>query len=159
MNKGILLVEDNDAHAYLIEYFLREIPLVNHVDRAHDGEEALTYLFQEEASKLPALVLLDLHLPRISGLEVLRRMRTTPALLDVPVLILSTSDAETDAAEAYALRANGYLVKPNDASVFFEMLAATVRYWLRWNRDSNLRVAVPGPWSRRLAVAHSNVKA
>ena len=142
---SILLVEDDDAHAHLIEFFLEEQPQAIRVDRVRDGEEALAYLFAhrpDEAAgfsrdasgrSLPALILLDLRLPKIDGLEVLRQIKATPDLRGIPVVILSTSEAETDAEAAYALHANGYLVKPFDATQYAEMAEALVTYWLTWN--------------------------
>ncbi len=133
----ILLVEDNDAHAYLILTFLQEQPLVDRIDRVADGEEALDYLFRrgpyENASSLPALVLLDLRLPKFDGLEVLRQIKASCELRDIPVVILSTSEDEADVMAAYSLHANGYLVKPLGAAQFAGMSEALVTYWLGWN--------------------------
>ena len=136
---SILLVEDNDAHAHLIRVFLEEQPLVGRVDRARDGEEALAYLFRRAGyadpsrSPRPALVLLDLRLPKLDGLEVLRQIKTSNELSDIPVVVLSTSAAEADEEAAYALYANGYLLKPLDAAQFAAMFEALVTYWLEWN--------------------------
>ncbi len=136
---SILLVEDDDAHAHLIRFFLEEQPLVDRVDRARDGEEALAYLFRRAGyadpsrSPRPALVLLDLRLPKLDGLEVLRQIKTSNELSDIPVVVLSTSDAEADVAAAYALYANGYLLKPLDTAQFAAMFEALVTYWLEWN--------------------------
>ena len=155
---SILLVEDDDAHAHLIEFFLQEQPQAIHVDRVRDGEEALAYLFahrpdetagsSRDASEhpLPALILLDLRLPKLDGLEVLRQIKATPDLCGIPVVILSTSEAEADVEAAYALHANGYLVKPFDATQYAEMAEALVTYWLTWNRPPRrhrLRRATP----------------
>ena len=143
---SILLVEDDDAHAHLIEFFLQEQPQPVRVDRARDGEEALAYLFQRRADNtagfsrdasrgpLPALILLDLRLPRLDGLEVLKQIKATRDLQAIPVVILSTSEAEADAEAAYALHANGYLVKPFDVTQFAAMTEALVTFWLTWNR-------------------------
>ncbi len=145
---SILLVEDNDAHAHLTEFFLQEQSLAVRVDRVRDGEEALAFLFQRSpddaegfirgasARPLPSLILLDLHLPKLSGLEVLRQIKTASDLSAIPVVVLSTSEAEADIEAAYALHANGYLVKPLDAVQFADMIEALVTYWLKWNRPS-----------------------
>ena len=142
---SILLVEDNDAHARLIELFLQEQPQAVRVDRARDGEEALAYLFSRRpdeaagfsrdasARSLPALILLDLRLPKLDGLEVLQQIKAARDLRAIPVVILSTSEAEADAEAAYALHANGYLVKPLDVTQFAAMTEALVTYWLTWN--------------------------
>ena len=136
---SILLVEDNDAHAHLILTFLQEQPLVARIDRVADGEEALDYLFRRGpyenalASPLPALVLLDLRLPKLDGLEVLQQIKASCELRDIPVVILSTSENETDVIAAYTLHANGYLVKPLNAAEFAGMSEALLTYWLGWN--------------------------
>jgi len=142
---SILLVEDNDAHALLTQFFLEDLPLAVHVDRARDGEEALAYLFQRgpyEADgfirgaptrALPALILLDLHLPKLGGLEVLQQIKASRELKEIPVVMLSTSEAEADVAAAYALHANGYLIKPFGAAQFASMIEALATYWLKWN--------------------------
>ena len=136
---SILLVEDNDAHAHLIEFFLKEQSMAVRVDRARDGEEALAYLFRRAGhadpsrNPRPALVLLDLRLPKLDGLEVLRQIKTSNELSDIPVVMLSTSEAEADLEAAYALYANGYLIKPLDAAQFAAMIDALVTYWLTWN--------------------------
>ena len=127
---SILLVEDNEAHAHLTQFFLEEQPLAVRVDRAQDGEEALAYL---AASARPALVLLDLRLPRLDGLEVLRHIKTSNRLSAIPVVVLSTSESETDVAAAYALHANGYLTKPMDPVQYARMIEALITYWLEWN--------------------------
>lgn len=137
--QSILLVEDNDAHAHLIRTFLQEQSLVDHIDRVADGEEALAYLFRRGpyenawARSLPALVLLDLRLPKLDGLEVLREIKASRELKDIPVVVLSTSENEADVIAAYALHANGYLVKPLNAAQFDSMSKALVTYWLGWN--------------------------
>lgn len=136
---SILLVEDNDAHARLIRIFLQEQPLVGRIDRVADGEEALAYLFRcgpcENASvpPLPALVLLDLRLPKLDGLEVLRQIKASRKLRGIPVVMLSTSEDEADVIAAYTLHANSYLVKPLDVVQFAGMSEALVTYWLGWN--------------------------
>lgn len=138
-NGSILLVEDNDAHALLIQHFLEEQPLVSHLDRIRDGEKALTYLFRHDPyadpprSPRPALVLLDLSLPKVDGLGVLRQIRASRELSDLPVVILTTSEVEEDVVAAYALRANGYLIKPLDAAQFSGMIEGLVNYWLGCN--------------------------
>ena len=137
--QSILLVEDNDAHARLIRIFLQEQALVDRIDRAVDGEEALAYLFRHGSYEdgpvppLPALVLLDLRLPKLDGLEVLRQIRASRELRGLPVVVLSTSEDEADVMEAYTLHANSYLVKPLDAEQFAAMSGAVVSYWLGRN--------------------------
>lgn len=145
---SILLVEDNDAHAHLAEFFLKERSVAVRVDRARNGEEALAYLSQRRpdnaegfvrgasAHPLPSLILLDVRLPKLDGLEVLRQIKTASDLSRIPVVMLSTSEAEADVEAAYALHANGYLVKPLDAAQFAAMIESLVTYWLTWNHLS-----------------------
>lgn len=135
----ILLVEDNDAHAYLIRRHLDALPHVSCIQHASDGEQALSYLGdppsdEKEPPTRPALILLDARLPKVSGLEVLRHIKSSSDLRSIPVVMLTTSIAEADVAAAYALQANGYLVKPMEPSRFAGMLGVVVRYWLKWNR-------------------------
>lgn len=134
---SILLVEDNAAHAYLIRRFLVEQNLVSHIELADDGEQALSLfndppLYDGKPFR-PSLILLDAGLPKVSGLEVLRYIKSSSDLRNIPVIMLTTAISEGDVAAAYALQANGYLVKPMEPSQFAGMLANVVRYWLRWN--------------------------
>lgn len=136
--KSILLVEDNDAHAYLIRRYIEHVPSVGHIDRVSDGSQALDYFFGDRPEGTfqarPDLVLLDLHLPRVNGFDVLRKIKLSPDLRSIPVVVLTTSETRNDASTAYELHANGYLIKPIDASMMAEMLTATVRYWLICNQ-------------------------
>ena len=106
---------------------------------ARDGEEALQYLFDCGASsrdphrRLPAVVLLDLKLPKMSGLELLRKLRTSDGLGLLPVVILTSSDEPQDVLEAYRLHANSYIRKPLDFSHFVEALQQILHYWLQLN--------------------------
>lgn len=130
---SILLVEDEESHAYLIRRHTEHLPAVGRIDRVADGQAALDYLFDETSHPHPDLVLLDLQLPRVSGLEVLGAIKSSEALRSIPVVVLTTSDADKDVTSAYQLQANGYIVKPVDPSAFGEMLASVVRYWLTYN--------------------------
>jgi CheY-like chemotaxis protein len=135
----ILLVEDNPAHAELVKRSLIDHQVTNRVVHLSDGEAALSYLlrrgpFADPAkSPRPHVVLLDLRLPRVDGLEVLRQIRTSPELEKLPVVILTTSEAEQDVAKAYEFRANSYLVKPVDFGRFARLMADLGFYWLKWN--------------------------
>jgi CheY-like chemotaxis protein len=137
----VLLVEDNRDHAELIRRSFRENDVSARIEHVADGETALRYLsrrgeFEDEArSPIPHLVLLDLRLPRIDGLEVLREMKTSDRLKHIPAVILTTSDAERDVARAYAEHANSYLVKPVDFERFDGLMRDLGRYWLGWNRQ------------------------
>lgn len=135
----ILLAEDNAAHAALISRSLGAHHIVNRIYHVSDGEAALDYVFRRGAyadpavSPRPHLVLLDLRLPKIDGLEVLQEIKTSPEVADLPVVILTTSAAEADVASAYARRANSYLVKPLDFAQFTQLMDDLSLYWLGWN--------------------------
>jgi len=140
----ILLVEDNPAHAELVMRSFENQRVANKIFHVQDGEEALDYLFrrgkyQDPAkSPRPNLILLDLRLPKIDGLEVLREVKSTEGLKRIPVVILTTSQAEIDASRAYDYHANSYLVKPLDFELFTRLMEELGFYWLAWNYN---------PWS------------
>ena len=135
----ILLVEDNEAHAELVIRGLRDQQVANRIHHVTDGEQALDYLFHRGAfadireHPRPNLVLLDLRLPKVDGLEVLRTIKTSPALLRLPVVILTSSDAESDIAKSYDYHANSYVVKPLDFKTFTSLMKDLGFYWLGWN--------------------------
>lgn len=136
----ILLVEDDPAHAEIVRRNLEDFRVANRIVHVSDGQEALDYLFHQgshanpEASPRPGLVLLDLRLPKVDGLEVLRIVKADPGLNRIPVVILTTSEAESDMAKAYESQANSYLVKPLDLEQFSTLMEAFGFYWLAWNR-------------------------
>lgn len=135
----ILLVEDNEAHAELVIRGMRDQQVANKIHHVMDGEQALDYLFQRGAfvdsgiNPRPNLVLLDLRLPRVDGLDVLRTIKTTPSLLRIPVVVLTSSDAESDIAKSYDYHANSYVVKPLDFKTFTKLMKELGFYWLGWN--------------------------
>lgn len=139
----ILFAEDNESHAKLVLRSLGNHSVANTVHHVRDGEEALNYLFQRgpysdpELAPRPDVVLLDLRLPRIDGLEVLRQVKESNDLSTIPVVVLTTSEAERDIAAAYKLHANSYLVKPIDFSAFTKMLGDLGYFWLAWNKTPN----------------------
>ena len=136
----ILLVEDNADHAELVKRNLEESQVANRLCHVEDGEAALDYLHQRgpyaDPHKFPRpnLILLDLRLPRVDGLEVLRQVKSHPELHTIPVVILTTSDAERDVALAYKYHANSYVTKPVDFSCLSKLLRDLGFYWLAWNR-------------------------
>lgn len=136
----ILLVEDNADHAELVRRNLEDSQVANRLTHVEDGEAALDYLFGRGRFADPArhprpnLILLDLRLPRIDGLEVLKVVKNDPNLHTVPVVILTTSDAERDMALAYEYHANSYVTKPVDFQQFATLLKDLGFYWLAWNR-------------------------
>ena len=135
----ILLVEDNEAHAELVIRGMRDQQVANRIHHVPDGEKALDYLFSRGAYADPAknprpnLIFLDLRLPRVDGLEVLKIIKTTPSLLRIPVVILTSSDAESDIARSYDYHANSYVVKPLDFKTFTNLMKDLGFYWLGWN--------------------------
>ena len=140
----ILLIEDNSDHVELILRTLRDHRMANRIYSVPDGETALSYLFRRsefanpEKSPRPHLILLDLRLPRIDGLEVLKEIRASKELNQTPVVILTSSQAESDRARAYDFHANSYLVKPLDFAKFTQLMDDLGFYWLAWNRQPSL---------------------
>lgn len=137
-----LLVEDDDDHALLAERAIRKARIVNVIDRVRDGEEAIAYLKQEgefEDAILPTVVLLDLKLPKKSGIEVLQEIRDDPKLAPLPVVVLTTSGNENDIAAAYKLNVNSYLRKPVDFEQFHRMVGELCLYWGVWNRAPDIQ--------------------
>ena len=128
----ILLVEDDPNDEKLTRLALEKSNIGNTVKVVHDGQEALDYLFDPE-QKLPALVLLDLKLPKVAGLEVLRTLRADPVRKRVPVVILTSSNAESDLAQSYAFGANSFIRKPVDFERFSESVRQLGMYWLMLN--------------------------
>ncbi|MHC4395698.1 MAG: response regulator [Planctomycetota bacterium] len=140
----ILLVEDNQDHADLIMRNLKGHQVANRVCHICDGEAALDYLFQRNEyadpmkSPRPGVVLLDLRLPKIDGLEVLKEIKASEGLRKIPVVILTTSEAERDIARAYDYHANSYLVKPVNFEEFTKLMSNLCYYWLGWNHCAML---------------------
>jgi CheY-like chemotaxis protein len=135
----ILLVEDNSDDEILTLRAIRKNRIANPVIVARDGAEALDYLFATGAyagrdiNDLPAVILLDLKLPKIDGLEVLKRVREEKRTQLVPVVILTTSNEERDLAQGYRLGANSYVRKPVDFEQFTEAVGQLGMYWLLLN--------------------------
>ena len=136
--KIILLVEDNPDDEALTLRALRKNNMMNEVAVARDGQEALDYFFGEESSANPAptLMLLDLKLPKIDGLEVLRRIRANPRTALQPVVILTSSKEEQDIINGYRLGANSYIRKPVDFNQFMEAIRQLGLYWLVLNESA-----------------------
>jgi two-component system response regulator len=132
--RTILLAEDNPADAEMAMDALREAKLANPVVHVEDGVEALDYLkyrgaFANRVKGDPSVVLLDIKMPRLDGLEVLKQMRSDEALRRVPVVILSSSREESDLVRSWDLGVNAYVVKPVDVSQFFGAVQTLGRFW------------------------------
>lgn len=133
----ILLVEDNDDEAELALHALCTHHVHAEVERVRDGQEALDHLFGLQPAELPTLVLLDLNMPRIGGLEVLRRLRASPTTRRLVVVVLTTSDEESDLERAYELGANSYIRKPIAYDCFEQVVRELGLYWLGVNVPAN----------------------
>ncbi len=129
-SRPILLVEDNPMDVDLTRRAFAKRKLVNRIDVARDGEEALEMVERWTAGdELPVVILLDLKLPKVHGLEVLRRIKAHPELRSVPVVVLTTSTEDSDVTTVYQLGANSYIVKPVDFDKFMEVAGQIELYW------------------------------
>ena len=136
----LLLVEDEDAHAMIVERIVLGSGERVTMDRVHDGVQAVAYVRRQgefQNRPRPDLILLDLKLPRMHGHQVLRTLKADDDLKMIPVVVLTTSDAEQDRRTAYSLHANSYLVKPTDFAQFRQMMSAVTSYWAVWNRPAS----------------------
>jgi two-component system response regulator len=136
----ILLVEDNPDDVELTLHALRKEKLANSIHVARDGEEALEFLFcngahaERSGERPPKLILLDLKLPKVDGMEVLKRIKNDPRTKTIPVVILTSSKEERDLIQGYGLGANSYIQKPVDFDQFREMVKNVGLYWLVINQ-------------------------
>jgi two-component system response regulator len=148
-NPFILLVEDNPNDEALTLRALKKHNILNEVVVARDGAEALDYLFAQGAhssrdpTDLPEVVLLDLNLPKVGGLEVLRRIRAEEATKLLPVVILTSSNEDRDLIEGYTSGANSYVVKPVDFTQFSDAVRQLGLYWLVLNQKAPSRGVPP----------------
>jgi CheY-like chemotaxis protein len=135
----VMLIEDNMDHAELVIRTLEEHRIANRVSHFLDGQSALDYLFHRgefaelAEAKRPHLILLDLRLPRMDGIEVLKAVKEDAELKNIPVVVLTTSEAEKDIAKAYSNHANSYLVKPVGFEDFKKLMEELGFYWLGFN--------------------------
>ncbi len=141
-SRVILLVEDNPSDIELTQRAFEKSRIKNELQIARDGQEALEYLFGtgawsgRDTTQLPAIVLLDLKLPKIDGLEVLKRIRANACTKRLPVAILTSSNEERDLVDCYDLGANSYIRKPVDFKQFVEVVRQVGLYWLVLNETS-----------------------
>jgi CheY-like chemotaxis protein len=131
-NKNILLVEDNPDDELLAVRALKRNNIVNDIIVVRDGQEALDYLLDEE-NPLPGIVLLDLKLPKVSGLEVLQKLRSVERTKILPIIVLTTSKEEVDLLSSYLFGCNSYIRKPVDFVQFTEAMRNLKVYWLMIN--------------------------
>ena len=140
--KIILLVDDNPSDIGLTKRALEKSHIANELVVAEDGQEALDYLFDsdpltgQKMNELPAVILLDLKLPKLDGLQVLRRIRSDQHTSRLPIVILTTSSEEDDIAQSYDLGANSYIRKPVDFTQFVEAVQHLSLYWLVTNKPA-----------------------
>ena len=129
----ILLVEDNPGDVRLTQEAFTDAKVNNNLSVAGDGEEAMAFLKKEgdyASAPRPDLILLDLNLPRKSGKEVLAEVKTDPDLLSIPVIVMTTSEAEIDIISSYNLHANAYVTKPVDLDYFLDVVSRIEGFWL-----------------------------
>ncbi len=136
----ILIAEDNQEDAELTIRALKKHHLANKIVHLLDGAEALDFLYAQgnyvgrDINQLPRVILIDLKMPKVNGLEVLRKIKSDPRIKMIPVVILTSSAEDPDIKEAYELGANSYIIKPVDFNVFFKTVADLGLYWLVVNK-------------------------
>ena len=135
----LLHVEDDPAHAEIVRRTVEDFRICNRLFQVSDGQQALDYLYRRQDfsdpanSPRPGLILLDLRLPKLDGLEVLQTIKADRDLARIPVVVLTTSSAEVDMVKAYGNHVNSYLVKPLEFSQFVALMDTLGYYWLAWN--------------------------
>ena len=138
----VLLVEDDDDHAEIVARGLANSSVRSLIHRVSNGEAALDYVFRRglyadpDLSPQPGVILLDVRLPVMDGIEVLRSIKEAPEVSNIPVVMLTTSNAPMDVLSAYKNHANSYLIKPAEFGHVNEMAQALSTYWLTWNRNT-----------------------
>jgi two-component system, response regulator len=136
----VLIVEDNEYDVELTTHALKDHHLAERIKAVRDGAEALDFIFgtgdyaRRDPTQRPKLILLDLNLPKVSGLEVLRRIRADPTTHEIPVVILTHSDQDSNVVEGYRLGANSFLVKHHDFEEFVKGILTLGAYWIAMNK-------------------------
>ena len=142
----ILLAEDNPLDAEMTMRALRKINFINKVHWVKDGEEALHYLLgtgiysDRDANSVPRLVLLDIKMPKVDGIEVLRQIKSHEKLQTIPVVVMTSSNEDRDVIETYRLGVNSYIVKPVEFASFVETVANIGMYWMLTNRAARVDI-------------------
>lgn len=140
--KRILIVDDSPNDVELTISALKEANLANEVVVAEDGEEALDYLYKrgkfKETTGYPAVILMDIKMPKMNGIEALKHIRTDPKLKTIPVIMVTSSHEERDLVESYKLGANSFVVKPVDVVQFIEAIKILGQYWVVINQQPHL---------------------
>jgi len=139
-SKPVLLVEDDTIDVMTVRRAFRDLKLTNPLAHAANGEEALAYLRNEENAR-PCVILLDLNMPRMNGVEFLRVVKLDPVMKKIPIVVLTTSRDDQDIIESYKLSAAGYIIKPVDYKKFVEALRTVDVYWT----ISELPQSAPAP--------------
>jgi CheY-like chemotaxis protein len=146
--REVLLVEDDYRDAEMVMDTLKKYNLANTIVHARDGEEALDYLFHRgkhanQTHKIPAVILLDLKMPKVDGMEVLKQIRADPRLHSVPIVVMTSSREEKDIVTSYKLGVNGYVVKPVDFHDFVEAVKMVGGFWAVLNEPPLVNDANP----------------
>ncbi|MGD8787130.1 MAG: response regulator [Phycisphaerales bacterium] len=128
-SKPILLVEDDSLDVMTVKRALKDLRVTNELVHAGNGEEALEYL-KDDSNKKPYIVLSDLNMPKMDGIEFLKTVKSDETLKNIPVVVLTTSKAEDDIAESFKLGVDGYMVKSSDYDKFLEIIRAVTLYWI-----------------------------
>lgn len=139
-----LIVEDDDDHAELVKLSMKISGGNSHLDRVCDGAEAISYLKQygsHQDKQLPDVILLDLNMPKVNGHQVIEAVKADDKLKLIPVVVLTTSNAEQDRIRAYESRANGYVVKPVNFAQFKELVCDLEKFWSQWNQSPFVKTA------------------
>ena len=138
----ILLVEDNEDDILLEQEAMADAKLMNLMSVVHDGEEALAYLRRQgeyQNARVPGLILLDINMPKKNGFEVLHEMKADPALVHIPVVMLTTSDSEADIVKSYTRGACSFITKPMDFDKFRDVIRQFALYWALVSRIPSTR--------------------
>jgi CheY-like chemotaxis protein len=148
-NRSVLLVEDEDDDIFFVQKAFEKAGINNRLHVALDGQQAIDYLsgkgqYSDRSTfPLPALVILDLKLPKVWGMDVLKWIRANPALRSLPVVVFTGSDDALDAQRAYRLGANSYFQKPPNLENLYDLVPNLCEFWLKWNRLPPLPAAAP----------------